>query len=46
MLEYHRIDESEGVDVNKNQWFAWGVYYLSLLVLSSDKFWISAKSMW
>ena len=43
MLEYHRIDESEGIDVNKNQWFAWGVYYLSLLVLSQINFGFQRK---
>ena len=37
MLEYDRIDVSEGIDANKNQWSTL-VHYLSLLVFSWNNF--------
>ena len=36
MLEYERIDVSEGIDINKTNDVR--LYYLSLLALSQDKF--------
>ena len=35
MLEYDRLDVSEGIDANKNQWSTL-VHYLSLLVFSRN----------
>ena len=38
MLEYDRIDVSEGTDIKKKKHWFTRVYYLSLLVLCWDKF--------